>query len=290
MGEPMRCFFVSDLHGKTSRYRKLFDRIIALKPEAVFIGGDLLQSALTKKEIESASSDNFISGYLRTNLEKTKDKLGTDYPPIFVIPGNDDGRLIETALLELENQRLIKYMHGRKAELTDFTVYGYACVPPTPFQLKDWERYDVSRFVDPGCIPLEEGRFTVPPNHNDLLYGTIEKDLQKLVGDQSLEKTILLFHSPPYKSCLDRADLDNRMIDHVPLDVHVGSIAIRRFIERRRPMLTLHGHIHESVRLTGCWHDTIDGTYIIGAAHDGPELALVIFDPNNPAAAVRQLL
>ncbi len=249
-----------------------------------------MQSALTKKEIESASSDNFISGYLRTNLEKTKDKLGTDYPPIFVIPGNDDGRLIETALLELENQRLIKYMHGRKAELTDFTVYGYACVPPTPFQLKDWERYDVSRFVDPGCIPLEEGRFTVPPNHNDLLYGTIEKDLQKLVGDQSLEKTILLFHSPPYKSCLDRADLDNRMIDHVPLDVHVGSIAIRRFIERRRPMLTLHGHIHESVRLTGCWHDTIDGTYIIGAAHDGPELALVIFDPNDLAAAVRQLL
>jgi len=28
----------------------------------------------------------------------------------------------------------------------------------------------------------------------------------------------------------------------------------------------------------------------LGAAHDGPELALVRFDPRDPAAAVRELL
>jgi hypothetical protein len=43
--------------------------------------------------------------------------------------------------------------------------------------------------------------------------------------------------------------------DHVPLDVHVGSVAVRRFIEDRRPLLTLHGHIPESALLTGSWRE-----------------------------------
>lgn len=41
---------------------------------------------------------------------------------------------------------------------------------------------------------------------------------------------------------------------YAPMDVHVGSIALRRFIEARQPLLTLHGHVHESARLTGSWH------------------------------------
>jgi len=36
----------------------------------------------------------------------------------------------------------------------------------------------------------------------------------------------------------------------------VGSIAVRRFIEERQPLLTLHGHIHESARLTGDWRES----------------------------------
>jgi len=35
------CFFVSDLHGKIDRYRKLFSEIITDEPSAVFLGGDL---------------------------------------------------------------------------------------------------------------------------------------------------------------------------------------------------------------------------------------------------------
>ena len=80
------------------------------------------------------------------------------------------------------------------------------------------------------------------------------------------------------------------MIDHVPLDVHVGSIAVKRFIERRRPMLTLHGHVHESARLTGHWQERIGRTLCLSAAHDGPELALVSFDTESLADAERVLL
>ena len=107
---------------------------------------------------------------------------------------------------------------------------------------------------------------------------------------ENLEKSIFLFHTPPYKTNLDRAALDGKMIDYVPLDVHVGSIAVKYFIEKQQPLVTLHGHIHESARITGCWKDKIGRTYCFSAAHDGPELALVSFDLENPAAAIRELI
>jgi Icc-related predicted phosphoesterase len=69
----------------------------------------------------------------------------------------------------------------------------------------------------------------------------------------------------------------------------VGSIAVKRFIEARQPLLTLHGHVHESARLTGSWRDRIGRTHMFSAAHDGPELALVRFDLDDLDSAERQL-
>jgi Icc-related predicted phosphoesterase len=105
-----------------------------------------------------------------------------------------------------------------------------------------------------------------------------------------MKNAVMLFHTPPHKTHLDRAALDGKKIDHVPLDVHVGSIAVRRFIESRQPLITLHGHIHESARLTGFWKDTIGRTRMFSAAHDGPELALVRFSLEHPEDATRQLI
>jgi Icc-related predicted phosphoesterase len=173
--------------------------------------------------------------------------------------------------------------------LEQWRVYGYAYVPPTPFLLKDWERYDVSRYVDPGCVSPEEGRRSVPVSASELRYSTIREDLERLTGDDALDRAVFLFHTPPYRTKLDRAALDGKMVDHVHVDVHVGSIAVKRFIETRQPLLTLHGHVHESARLTGSWRDRIGRTHMFGAAHDGPELALVRFDLDDLDAAERQL-
>ena len=69
-----------------------------------------------------------------------------------------------------------------------------------------------------------------------------------------------------------------------------GSIAIKRFIEARQPRITLHGHVHESPRLTKTWKQRLGRTWAFTAAHDGPELALVRFDPTAPAEATRELI
>lgn len=279
------CFLASDLHGHTDRYEKLIAAIERDRPAALFLGGDLMPHGLGY-----AYRGDFVGDFLIENFRTLRDRMGKNYPEIFLILGNDDARSEEKAILEAETAGLWHYCHMRRVEFGDFTVYGYAAVPPTPFRLKDWERYDVSRFVDPGSISPEEGRFTVETSRRELKFATIADDLQKLTGTDNLERSIGLFHAPPYQSKLDRAALDGKTVDHVPLDVHIGSIAVRRFIEERQPLLTLHGHVHESARLTGAWSETIGRTVCLSAAHDGPELCLVRFDPEKPAEASRELL
>jgi Icc-related predicted phosphoesterase len=284
------CLFVTDLHGAISRYEKLFDLMSAEKPEAVFIGGDILPSSLLTIGEHGSSGGDFIDRVLIENLIQIRNNLGDKYPAIFLIMGNDDPRATEPAVIEAETLGLAKYIHNKKAEFKDWVVYGYTCVPPTPYLLKDWERYDVSRYIDPGCVSPEEGFTSLAYPINERKYSTIKKDLDLLTGRDNLSNAVFLFHSPPYNTNLDRAALDGQTIDFVPLDPHVGSIAIREFIENRQPFLTLHGHIHESARLSGSWRDRIGQTYMFTAAHDSPELAVIRFNLKNPALASRVLV
>jgi len=216
--------------------------------------------------------------------------MGDKYPRVFLILGNDDGKINETDFVENQRFGIWEYIHNRKVVFEGFYIYGYSYVPPTPFQLKDWEKYDVTRFTDPGCMSPEEGWHSVKVSTNKLRYSTFEKDLEKLVGEDDLTNSIFLFHTPPYNTNLDRAALDGKMIDHVPLDVHVGSIAVQIFIENNQPRITLHGHIHESAKLMGTWQDKIGTTHLFTAAHHGTELALVRFNINKPKKATRELI
>jgi len=280
-----RCLFVTDLHGRRDRYEKLFRIILAEKPAAVFLGGDLLPHAHHDDD-----ESGFIASYLKRELIGLRDTARCPLPAIFAILGNDDGRFEENEMEDGSTAGIWNYAHNRKFTFARWSVYGYSYVPPTPFRLKDWERYDVSRFVDPGCISPEEGVRSVPIPNDEIRYSTIQHDLELLAGEDDMRNAVFLFHAPPYKTALDRAEIEGRMIDHAPVDPHVGSIAIRRFIEERQPLLTLHGHVHESARLTGSWKDRIGRTVMLSAAHDGPELALIRIDLEDPGSAERELI
>jgi Icc-related predicted phosphoesterase len=282
-------FFVSDLHGHTDRYQRLFQLMKSEKPPAVFLGGDLLPHRRISGRSAQLFSQSFIDLYLIPEFKNIRKEINYQYPEIFLILGNDDERAEEEKVLEGSRIGLWQYIHFRKVLFRDYPIYGYSFVPPSPFLLKDWEKYDVSRYVDPGCISPEEGFRSVPVDEGEIRTNTIQEDLQKLTAEQRLDSSIFLFHSPPYQTNVDRAALDGRMVDHVPMDVHVGSMAIKRFIEERQPLITLHGHVHESTRLTGTWKEQIGSTWAFNAAHDGPELAVVKFDPEKPAEAIRQL-
>lgn len=284
------CFFVSDLHGRIPRYRSLFESIQKEEPSAVFLGGDLLPHGVHTGIPDTLDIQNFVLDFLEPGFEKLRYKMKENFPRVFLILGNDDPRVAEKDLSDGERSGLWEYISNRCAFFENTPVFGYPYVPPTPFLLKDWERYDVSRFVDPGCVSPEEGWRSVKVSEQEARFSTIEQDLERLSGSNDLSNAIFLFHSPPYQTQLDLLDVAGKTIDHVPLDVHAGSIAIKRFIEARQPLITLHGHLHESPRLSGAWRCCIGRTFCFSAAHDGPELALVRFFPDNPQDVTREFL
>lgn len=278
------CLFATDLHGKNERYEKLFRLIREELPQLVLLGGDLLPHGLHR-----SVAGNYTEDYLAAALQEIRAEMGRDYPEILVILGNDDPRSEEEVFIRMEQEGIWHYIHNRRYPYNGYTIYGYALVPPTPFRYKDWERYDVSRYVDPGCISPEEGIRTVDVDV-DISMLTIRQDLEILAGEDNMERAIFLFHSPPYKTLLDRAALDGKMIDYVPLDVNVGSVAIKEFIEHKQPWITMHGHIHESTRITGHWMQQLDRTTSFNGAWDGPELSVIDFEMDKPWDARRRLL
>lgn len=283
-------FFTSDLHGRPGRYDALWSRIADGRPGAVFLGGDLTPHAMDRSWDVDGTGGDFVPEFLEPGFRTLRDRLGDRYPRVFLILGNDDPAHTEEDLAAGQDDRLWEYLHGRRAAWEGYDVYGYNCVPPTPFLLKDWERYDVSRFVDPGCISPEEGRRGDGLTAREIRWTTIKEEVATLAGDADQSRSVWLFHTPPHGTCLDRAALDGKMIDHVPLDPHVGSIAVKDFILERQPLVTLHGHVHETVSRTGNWRELLGATHAFTGAHGGPELALVCFDPSDPAAAVREIL
>jgi len=286
----MLFLFVSDIHGKIDRYQKFFQLIKSEKPEAVFIGGDLLPHIHSSaNNLNFKIIDDFVDDFLIPEFIKLKSEMKNHYPEVFIILGNDDPKIEEQRIIDSESEEIWHYIHNKKYKWNDYAIFGYSNIPPSPFLLKDWERYDVSRFADPGCLHPTEGIRTIEEN-TDIEYATIQNDIDLLTRDLQPDKSIFLFHTPPYQTNLDRAELDGKFFDHVPLDVNVGSIALRRFIEEKQPLLTLHGHIHESSEITGFWSDKIGKTVLFSAAYHKPELAVIKFDPNNLKAAERLII
>ncbi|MFC1790962.1 metallophosphoesterase [Gemmatimonadota bacterium] len=284
------CLFASDLHGRVGQYEALWGAILEEKPAGVLLGGDLLPSGPASVVSGKDYFGDFLSEYFVPRFKDLQSTMGPDYPDVFLILGNDDPRIEEEVFQEMAYRGLWHYAHNSQVSFRGFRIFGYSYVPPTPFHLKDWERYDVSRYIPPGSTSPEEGGRTVEVSPQEAKYSTIKEDLEVLAGEDTLDDAVFLFHTPPHETALDRAALDGKSVDYVPLDLHVGSIAVRRFIEERQPMVTLHGHIHESPRLTGSWKDRLGRTHLFSAAHDGPELALVRIDLEYPEQATRTLL
>jgi Icc-related predicted phosphoesterase len=111
---------------------------------------------------------------------------------------------------------------------------------------------------------------------------SIQKDLAQELFTKNARRTVYVFHTPPYKTNLDLT-YDGE---------HVGSIAVRQFIEKFQPYLTLHGHIHETVKRSGNYREQIGDTFCLTAGNDnfGSELAVLTFDIFNPWNAVRKII
>lgn len=97
---------------------------------------------------------------------------------------------------------------------------------------------------------------------------TIKEFTEKIknLGDKGKKISILVTHTPPY----------NTKVDKVFLGKHIGSKIVRRFIEEKKLDLVLTGHIHEAKGV-----DKIGNTIIINPGPAPKHYAVIEIDGKN---------
>jgi Icc-related predicted phosphoesterase len=267
--------YTADLHGNEGQYKKLIDFAIKNSVDSVIIGGDITP----KTPILVETQRDFIRKILPKLILPLKQQLPK--ANLFLMMGNDDCKT-NLPLLEENDPLLYKVIQDRRLKLSeDFDIVGYPYVPITPFRLKDWEKFDLSLInqkIKGGYeLQKKDSIFRGIKTANGIFSkfefnskieskDSIQKDLAKKIFTLHPMKTIYVIHAPPRDTNLDQ--LSNG---------HIGSFAVRDFIEQYQPYVTLHGHIHETVDISGKFYDKIGKTLCLSPGnHDKEETLSVI--------------
>jgi Icc-related predicted phosphoesterase len=155
-------------------------------------------------------------------LQLATERLAESPVPLFLIPGNDDDFGIDT-ILDRDGYAPVN-ADGKVLDL------------PGGLQLlaSGWSNRT------PWHTPREESE--------EDLYARLDALAQQV---RDPRRAVFMIHVPPYDSGLDTAPLlDENLRPTVSagdvLRGPVGSTAVRRVLEAYQPLLSIHGHIHES--------------------------------------------
>jgi len=279
MAKPFRLYVCSDIHASERTWRKFLNAMKAnvYKVDAAVIAGDLTgkalvavvqgnhggevwtasvlgQSRIARNEQELADLERSIAdlGYyavrvtdderralegdkelvmrhfrekivsrLREWLALASERLEGSGIPVYLMPGNDDEFDIDPILAE---STYCRNVNEQVIELTPWhQLVSMGWSSPTPWHT-------------PRELPEEE--------FLDRLSGLLK-------GVRDPRKTVMMTHVPPYDSGLDTApllspDLRPTVTAGDLIRGPVGSTGVRAAIEQFRPVLGVHGHIHES--------------------------------------------
>jgi len=277
----MLVLFASDLHGKTVFYDQMLDLIRAEAPSLVLLGGDLLPKSGRGEELYQAQT-RFIKQDLYGFLKGVR--RGHPSIDIGMMLGNDDLLSVREALSPLADEGLFYLMNrGEWVTASGWHVVGFDLIPETPFRLKDLERRDSQedsiRYPSVDAIRSKErGCKRVDTQEWFLSQATLSEELAHLAPTGDPERTIFVSHTPPWDTPLD-ITVDGE---------HVGSKAVRSYIEKNQPLISFHGHIHESFTMSGTYATQIGNTVCFnpGQIHF-PTLDAVLVDTMNPMRSRR---
>ena len=255
--------FVTDLHGFEIHYQRVFKFLESNEINCIVFGGDLSPSGGTYTDYQQMqlSQSHFFENFFLPNIEKLRNKNPDLH--CLTIMGNDDLGINFDLLIKADQQGLLKVIHNKIIPIADFHFLGYSFIPPTPFLIKDWEKYEnTNLIIEPIAIPPEKGYYSIKLPEKS----TIEKDLLFFQEKVKPKKLIFVSHCPPYKTNIDQSQMDRYQYEGLKLDKYLGSISIRNFIESTQPLISLHGHIHESTSISGQYYDNINNTICLNGA------------------------
>jgi Icc-related predicted phosphoesterase len=265
-----RIFFATDLHGSETCWRKFLNAAKFYDCDTLICGGDMTGKAIIPlveedghfsyslagdHQVVSAAQVGDIEAQIRRKgyyplqvspqrlaeldndstvradtfrhvmlqgvqrwLDLAEEKLSGAGVRVFVCPGNDDEFEVDDVI---RKAKLVELGEGRLVEMDGFTMISSGWSNPTPWNTHREESEDkLAERIDAMAVQVKD------PAH-----------------------AIFNLHCPPYRSGLDEApaiDADLKLLHGGRALRPVGSKAVRDAIDRYQPLLSLHGHIHES--------------------------------------------
>ena len=273
-GGQLSLFYASDIHGSERVFRKFLNAAAFYKVQAVVFGGDLTGKAMvpfvqTKPgtyEADVFGAAHVVSeGSALTELEQFVRDRGA-YPyrttPEEMADLQADPELLTRTFSRLmlqtaENWVTLADERLRPARIPALMMPGNDDEPEVKKILAqgDWITDAEDRLVNlEGYQVISFGWATTTPWHSPREISEAELGVRLgALADQLApdEPVIFNFHDPPARSGLDMAykmtsDMKVEMAGGQAMLAPVGSTSVRDLIERVQPVVSLHGHIHES--------------------------------------------
>ncbi len=279
----MKFLYTSDLHGYDPFYRETLALAESQNVKTIILGGDLFPRK-GHSDQSLANQKQYIQTSFRSFLQEIRNIPALS---LFCILGNDDFADVISMMDEFEKEKLLTFLHNRTVPLNEnIAVAGYSFIPPTPFPVKDFEKRDRADDDNIGSNPdafiSADGK--IIQMESSIWFSqrnTIEEDMRKFFpGSEQNENLIHVIHAPPYDTALDRL-YDGRAI---------GSRGVRKYIEERQPLITLHGHIHESPGISGKYWEKIGQTLSINPGQNTDRFSAVICDLSSSELSVSHTL
>src|SRR5229473_1512763 len=236
-----RIFFATDLHGSEMCWRKFLNAAKFYEAEILICGGDMTGKAMipiveenghytvhvTPERLQELDEDaekrkecfqEIMLDGVRRWMNMAGEKLRGSGVRVFVCPGNDDEMEVDDVVRESD---MVELGEGQVVEIEGFKMISTGWSNHTP-----WNTH------------REE---------TEQKLGERIEAMARNVSDFS--HAIFNLHCPPYRSGLDEApaiDADLKLLHGGRALRPVGSTAVRQIIDKHQPLLSLHGHIHES--------------------------------------------
>jgi Icc-related predicted phosphoesterase len=267
----MKIFFATDIHGSEVCWRKFLNSAAFYKADLVVLGGDVTGKAMvpitqyqgywqvtlrgqthrleTREELEAILTRIRNSGFypamvtpdelqhlsqeegavdrrftveMLSSLDRWLDmadgKLRGGQIPCILNGGNDDIWEIDDVL---EQSPCVSFGEGKMLDLDGFQLISMGWTNPTP-----WDTFREAPEPD------------------------LAEKIEAVAGQiPDMKRAIFNFHAPPYGTGLDEApalDENMRPMHGGAVMKPVGSTAVRDAILKHQPLLSVHGHIHES--------------------------------------------
>lgn len=272
-GEKLIIYFASDLHGSNVCFKKFLNAAQFYNANVLLMGGDITGKALMPiAEQADGTHLAFQSG--ATKLLATKEevdafiKLTGDqgfYPCVMseteyvALRDNEDQRHELFKKLVLDRVREWCELAGQKLKGTsipvisapgndDFVEIDDVLRNSPHVQFHEMEVTELNGYEILHC-----GGSNFTPWNTDREYSEQEYEerfAQLVPRVKDMTRCIFNVHVPPHGTALDQCSKldDNLQVVYEmgnPVQMHAGSTALFKVIEKEQPMLGLHGHIHE---------------------------------------------